>query len=53
MSSQIEYLAMLSKCNVNKFPNSSRELGIALGKPYNVGVMAITDGGDANLESFE
>ena len=53
VSSQIEYLAMLSKCNVNKFPNSSRELGIALGKPYNVGVMAITDGGDANLDSFE
>ncbi|CAL6012341.1 Ribosomal_protein L30 [Hexamita inflata] len=44
---------MLAKCTVNKFPASSRELGVALGKPYNVGVMAITEAGDADLKTFE
>eukprot|EP00703_Trepomonas_sp_PC1_P002796 JAP93810.1 Ribosomal protein L30 [Trepomonas sp. PC1] len=53
VSSQIEYLCMLAKVTVNKFPSSSRELGIALGRPYNVGVMAITEGGDADLRQFE
>jgi ribosomal protein L30E len=43
---------MLAKVTVNKFPSSSRELGIALGRPYNVGVMAITEGGDADLKQF-
>ena len=47
--SQIEYLCMMSHVNVHTYSASSRELGTAVGKQFNVSVMTILDPGDADL----
>lgn len=53
VSSQIEYMCAIGGTTVKNFASSSKELGIALGKKYNVGVMSIIDPGDADLKYFE
>jgi len=51
VKSQIEYLCMLASSPVQIYSASSRELGIAVGKQFNVSVMTILDAGDADLTS--
>ncbi|EIW70697.1 hypothetical protein TREMEDRAFT_28902 [Tremella mesenterica DSM 1558] len=49
--SEIEYYAMLAKCNVHHYEGSNIDLGTAAGKLFRVGVMAIQDAGDSDLVS--
>ncbi|GCA64659.1 ribosomal protein L30e, partial [Kipferlia bialata] len=50
--SQLEYVAMLANVNIHIYSQSSRELGTAVGKPFNVSVMTVIDAGDADLSAF-
>ncbi|RXK35401.1 60S ribosomal protein [Tremella mesenterica] len=51
--SEIEYYAMLAKCNVHHYEGSNIDLGTAAGKLFRVGVMAIQDAGDSDLLAVE
>ncbi|KAH0571100.1 Ribosomal protein L30 [Spironucleus salmonicida] len=52
VTSQIEYMAMIQKIQVYKQPYNSRDFGLQIGKTFNVGVMTITNAGDADLSAF-
>jgi large subunit ribosomal protein L30e len=47
--SEIEYYAMLSHAHVHHYSGNNVELGTACGKFFRVGVLAVTDAGDAEL----
>lgn len=52
VKSQVDYLCHLSKTPVRVFAGSSRELGIAVGKQFNVSIMTVLEAGDADLTSI-
>eukprot|EP00611_Tribonema_gayanum_P019431 TRINITY_DN3361_c0_g1_i3.p1 TRINITY_DN3361_c0_g1~~TRINITY_DN3361_c0_g1_i3.p1 ORF type:complete len:110 (-),score=39.04 TRINITY_DN3361_c0_g1_i3:111-440(-) len=47
--SEIEYYALLAKCNVHHYSGSNTDLGTACGKYFRVSVLAITDAGDSDI----
>eukprot|EP00429_Kryptoperidinium_foliaceum_P006103 CAMPEP_0176017856 /NCGR_PEP_ID=MMETSP0120_2-20121206/8577_1 /TAXON_ID=160619 /ORGANISM="Kryptoperidinium foliaceum, Strain CCMP 1326" /LENGTH=110 /DNA_ID=CAMNT_0017350887 /DNA_START=75 /DNA_END=407 /DNA_ORIENTATION=+ len=47
--SEVEYMAMLAKCQVHHYGGDNTALGTACGKLYNCSVMAITDAGDSDI----
>jgi len=47
--SEIEYYAMLGKCQVHHYSGNNNELGTACGKYFRVGILAITDAGDSDI----
>ncbi|KAN0070002.1 50S ribosomal protein L30e-like protein [Elaphomyces granulatus] len=51
--SELEYMAMLSKCPVHHFNGNNIELGTACGKLYRCSSMAILDAGDSDILSHE
>merc|ERR1712113_350966 len=46
---ELEYYAMLAKSDVHSFEGNIVELGTALGKPFPVAAMVITDPGDSDI----
>ena len=46
---EIEYYAMLSKCNLHHYTGSNVDLGTACGKFFRVGVMSVLDAGDSDI----
>lgn len=51
--SEVEYLAMLAKCQVHHYTADNTALGNACGKLYNCSVMTILDAGDSDILSQE
>lgn len=49
--SELEYYAMLAKCNVHHYAGNNIELGTACGKLFRVGCLSILDGGDSDILS--
>lgn len=49
--SELEYYAMLAKCNVHHYAGNNIELGTACGKLFRVGCLSIIDGGDSDILS--
>ena len=49
--SEIEYYALLAKCQVVHYAGNNTELGTACGKYYRVGAMGILDAGDSDILS--
>lgn len=47
--SEIEYYAMLAKCQVHHYSGNNSELGTACGKYFRVSVVAVTDAGDSDI----
>ncbi|TNJ27709.1 Ribosomal protein L30 [Giardia muris] len=47
--SQVDYLCHLARTPVHVYTGSSRELGVALGKQFNVSVFTVLEPGDADL----
>jgi large subunit ribosomal protein L30e len=47
--SEIEYYALLAKCQVVHYAGNNTELGTACGKYYRVGAMGIMDAGDSDI----
>ncbi|KAH7118837.1 cytosolic large ribosomal subunit protein L30 [Dendryphion nanum] len=47
--SELEYYAMLGKCNVHHFSGNNIELGTACGKLFRCSTMAILDAGDSDI----
>jgi large subunit ribosomal protein L30e len=47
--SEIEYYALLAKCNVHHYGGSNSELGTACGKFFRVGCMSVLDAGDSDI----
>jgi large subunit ribosomal protein L30e len=47
--SEVEYYAMLAKCNVHHYAGNNSELGTACGKFYRVSMVSITDAGDSDI----
>lgn len=47
--SELEYYAMLAKCNVHHYAGNNIELGTACGKLFRVGCLSIIDGGDSDI----
>ena len=47
--SEVEYYAMLAKCQVHHYTGNNSELGTACGKFYRVSMMSITDPGDSDI----
>jgi len=47
--SEIEYYAMLAKCQVHHYAGNNSELGTACGKYFRVSVLSITDVGDSDI----
>ena len=47
--SELEYYAMLAKCNVHHYAGNNIELGTACGKLFRVGTLSIVDGGDSDI----
>lgn len=47
--SEIEYYAMLAKCQVHHYHGNNSELGTACGKYFRVSVLSITDVGDSDI----
>ena len=47
--SELEYYAMLAKCNVHHYAGNNIELGTACGKLFRVGCLSILDGGDSDI----
>ena len=47
--SELEYYAMLAKCDIHHFNGNNIDLGTSCGKFYRVSVMAITDAGDSDI----
>lgn len=48
--SELEYYAMLSKCQVHHFAGNNIDLGTACGKYFRCGAMGITDPGDSDID---
>ncbi len=51
--SEIEYYAMLAKCEVVHYAGNNSQLGTACGKFYRVSAVSIVDGGDSDIISEE
>ena len=49
--SEIEYYAMLAKCQVVNYAGNNTELGTACGKYFRVGAMGILEAGDSDILS--
>ena len=47
--SEIEYYALLAKCNVHHYSGTNTDLGTACGKYFRVSVLSITDAGDSDI----
>ena len=47
--SEIEYYALLAKCQVYHYSGTNSDLGTACGKFYRVSVLSITDPGDSDI----
>ena len=47
--SEVEYYAMLSKCQVIHYNGNNKDLGTACGKYFNVSMCAVIDGGDSDI----
>ena len=47
--SEVEYYAMLAKCQVKHYSGNNSDLGTACGKFYRVSMVAITDQGDSDI----
>lgn len=47
--SEIEYYALLAKCNVHHYTGTNTDLGTACGKYFRVSVLSITDAGDSDI----
>lgn len=48
--SELEYYAMLAKCDVYHFQGSNIDLGTACGRYFRCSAMAITDPGDSDID---
>jgi large subunit ribosomal protein L30e len=48
--SELEYYAMLAKCQVHHFAGSNIDLGTACGRYFRCSAMAITDAGDSDID---
>ena len=46
---EIEYYAMLAKCQVHHYVGNNSELGTACGKYYRVSMLSVTDVGDSDI----
>lgn len=51
--SEIEYYAMLAKCQVHHYSGNNSELGTACGKFFRVSVVAVVDAGDSDILASE
>ncbi|KAJ1459121.1 50S ribosomal protein L30e-like protein [Pelagophyceae sp. CCMP2097] len=51
--SEIEYYAMLSKCQVIHYNGTNSDLGTACGKYFRVSMMTIIDAGDSDIIRVE
>lgn len=51
--SEIEYYAMLAKCNVHVYTGNNVDLGIACGKMYRCSALSIVDPGDADIAELQ
>ena len=49
--SEIDYYAMLAKCQVVNYAGNNTELGTACGKYFRVGAMGILEAGDSDILS--
>jgi large subunit ribosomal protein L30e len=47
--SEVEYYALLAKCQVHNYSGSNVDLGTACGKFFRVSMLAITDPGDSDI----
>ncbi|MDA7464596.1 50S ribosomal protein L30e [Candidatus Poseidonia alphae] len=47
--SEIEYYALLAKCQVHHYSGNNSELGTACGKFFRVGCMSVLDAGDSDI----
>eukprot|EP01036_Dinobryon_divergens_P044736 gene44736-59723_t len=47
--SEIEYYAMLSKCQVHHYAGNNSDLGTACGKYFRVSMLSVTDSGDSDI----
>ena len=47
--SEVEYYAMLSKCQVIHYAGSNVDLGLACGKYFRVSMLTIIDAGDSDI----
>ena len=47
--SEIEYYAMLAKCQVHHYTGNNADLGTACGKYYRVSCLTVTDVGDSDI----
>jgi large subunit ribosomal protein L30e len=47
--SEVEYYALLAKCDVRHYAGNNSELGTACGKYFRVGCMSIIDAGDSDI----
>jgi large subunit ribosomal protein L30e len=47
--SEVEYLAMLAKCQVHHYTGDNSALGTACGQFFNCSVLSITDAGDSDI----
>ena len=50
--SEIEYYAMLAKCNVHHYSGTNSDLGTACGKFFRVSMITVTDQGDSDILSI-
>ena len=47
--SEIEYYAMLAKCQVHHYTGNNSDLGTACGKYFRVSMLSVTDAGDSDI----
>jgi large subunit ribosomal protein L30e len=47
--SEVEYMAMLAKCQVHHYAGDNTSMGTACGKFFNCSVLSITDAGDSDI----
>mmetsp|Transcript_46713 Transcript_46713/g.117071 ORF Transcript_46713/g.117071 Transcript_46713/m.117071 type:complete len:112 (+) Transcript_46713:66-401(+) len=47
--SEVEYYALLAKCNVHHYAGNNSELGTACGKFYRVSMVTVIDAGDSDI----
>mmetsp|Transcript_9894 Transcript_9894/g.19426 ORF Transcript_9894/g.19426 Transcript_9894/m.19426 type:complete len:107 (+) Transcript_9894:111-431(+) len=47
--SEVEYYAMLGKCNVTHYNGNNTDLGTSCGRYFRVSMLAITDPGDSDI----
>lgn len=49
MKSELEYYAMMAKCEVHHYSGNNIDLGSACGKYYRICTLGITDQGDSDI----